>query len=146
MIHIKKTIGCRQCLTFSIYGMCLLLVLLLISGCNFTQTPFIRMAGDAGGTFSAAATTLTYFHQGKLSRAYTLSSFASYESAVDGLDQQLSSQQGAPDRSTVQHLLALYRPALQVIQQPCLADSCDWQGQVTTLERASRAFVEASNA
>jgi hypothetical protein len=126
--------------------MCLLLTLLLMSGCSFTQPPFIRIADDIGGTFSAAATTLTYFHQGKLSRAYTLSSFAGYESELADLGQQFSSQQGAPGRPTIQHLLALYQPAMRAIRQPCLNSSCDWRGQVTTLERASRAFIEVSEA
>jgi hypothetical protein len=126
--------------------MCLLLALLVVSGCSFTQPPFMRMAGDAGGTFSAAATTLTFFHQGKLSRAYTLSSFAGFESELAGLDQQLPSQQGAPHQSTVQHLLALYRPAMQAVEQPCLDSSCDWRGQIAALEQASRAFVEVSEA
>jgi hypothetical protein len=72
-----------------ISGVCLLLVFLAVGGCSFTQPAFVRMADNAGGAFSAAATTLTYVHQGKLSRAYAISSFASYESELSGLDQQL---------------------------------------------------------
>jgi hypothetical protein len=123
-----------------------LLLILTISACSLTQSPFVQTVDGAGGTFSAAATTLTYFHQGKLSRAYTISSFASYESQLDGLDQQLPTQQGADNQATVKRLLALYRPAMQVVQRPCLESSCDWRGQVTTLERASKAFVEVSEA
>ncbi len=121
-----------------------LLLSLTISGCSLTQSPFVRMVDSAGGTFSAAATTLAYFHQGKLSHAYTVSSFAGYESQLDGLDQQLPGQQGASAQATIRRLLALYKPAMQVVQQPCLDNSCDWRGQVATLERASRAFVEVS--
>lgn len=131
---------CRS-LQYRLAGVYLLLAL-TISACSLTQSPFVRMVDGAGGTFSAAATTLTYFHQGKLPRTYTISNFAGYESQLDGLDQQLPAQQGADNRATVKRLLALYRPAMQVVQQPCLESSCDWRGQVTTLERASRAFVE----
>jgi hypothetical protein len=127
-------------------GVCLLLVVLVVSGCSFTQPGFARTADNAGGAFSAAATTLTYFHQGKLSRAYAISSFVNYESELSGLDQQLPSQQGAPAQSTVQRLIALYRPAMRAVEQPCLDASCDWRGQVAALERASRAFVGVSGA
>lgn len=135
----------RSSFTYRLAGICLLLTL-AISSCSLTQPPFVRMVDSAGGTFSAAATTLTYFHRGKLSRAYTVSSFAGYESQLDGLDQQLPTQQGASDQTTVRRLLALYKPAMQVVQQPCLESSCDWRGQVTTLERASKAFVEVGEA
>jgi len=123
-----------------------LLLTLAISACSLTQSPFVQMVDSAGGTFSAAATTLAYFHQGKLTRAYTISSFAGYESQLDGLDQQLPAQQGADDQATVKRLLALYKPAVQVVQRPCLESSCDWRSQMTTLERASKAFVEVGEA
>jgi hypothetical protein len=135
----------RRSLKYRLAGVCLLLTL-TISACSLTQPPFVRMVDGAGGTFSAAATTLSYFHQGKLSRAYTISSFASYESQLDGLDRQLPAQQGADNQATVKRLLALYKPAMQVVQRPCLESSCDWRGQVTTLEQASRAFVEVGEA
>jgi hypothetical protein len=134
-----------SCLKYRLAGLYLLFSL-TISACSLTQPPFVRMVDGAGGTFSAATTTLTYFHQGKLTRAYTISSFAGYESQLDGLDQQLPEQQGADNQATVRRLLALYKPAMQVVQQPCLESSCDWRGQVTTLERASKAFVEVSEA
>ncbi|GHO97759.1 hypothetical protein KSF_078070 [Reticulibacter mediterranei] len=135
----------RRSLNYHLAGVYLLLTL-AISACSLTQSPFVRMVDGAGGTFSAAATTLAYFHQGKLTRAYTISSFAGYESQLDGLDQQLPAQQGADDQATVKRLLALYKPAMQVVQQPCLESSCDWRGQVTTLERAGKAFVEVGEA
>jgi hypothetical protein len=135
----------RSSFKYRLAGLYLLLSL-TISACSLTQSPFARTVDGAGGTFSAAATTLTYFHQGKLSRAYTISSFAGYESQLNGLDQQLPAQQGASDQTTVRHLLALYKPAMQVVQQPCLENSCDWRGQVTTLERASKTFVEVGGA
>jgi hypothetical protein len=130
----------------TIYGVCLLFVVFILSGCSFTQSAFERTADNAGGAFAAAATTLTYLHQGKLSRAYAVSSFVNYESELSGLDQQLPSQQGAPAQSTVQRLIALYQPAMRAVEQPCLDVGCDWRGQVAALERASQAFVEVSGA
>ena len=137
--YMMRCVNIRYCLAGAY-----LLLSIATSGCSLTQSPFARMTDSAGGTFSAAATTLTYFHQGKLSHAYTVSSFAGYESQVDGLDQQLPRQQGASDQATIRRLLAFYKPAMLVVQQPCLDSSCDWRGQVVTLERASRAFVEVS--
>jgi len=98
----------------------LLLVLLMTTGCQLTQSAFSRTVGNAGAAFSAASTTLTYAHDGKITSAYAQSSFENYQSELNGLDQQLLSQQGAPDKRTVQHLLDLYRPAMQAINQPCL--------------------------
>ncbi len=130
----------------AVQGMCLLLILWAVSGCSFTQSGFERMTDSAGGAFAAAATTLSYVHEGKLARAYAISSFADYANELSGLDQQLSAQDGTPGKSKVQRLIALYRPAMQVVEQPCLDTSCNWRGQVAVLERASQAFVEASGA
>ena len=121
----------------------LLLVLLTVTGCQLTQSAFSRTVGNAGAVFSAASTTLTYAPEGKITSAYAQASFVNYQSELDGLDQQLPSQQGAPDKRTVQHLLDLYRPAIQAVIQPCLEESCHWQAQVAALNRASQAFLMA---
>ena len=121
----------------------LLLVLLTVTGCQLTQSAFSRTVGNAGAAFSAASTTLTYAHDGKITSAYAQSSFENYQSELNGLDQQLPSQQGAPDKRTVQHLLDLYRPAMQAINQPCLAGPCNWPAQLVALNRASQAFLMA---
>ncbi len=124
-------------------GFLLPVLLLLVTGCAFQQSAFQKVAGNAGSEFAAAATTLSYAHEGKITSAYAASSFVNYQSQLDGLDQTLPSQQGAPDTHTVQHLLALYKPAVQVIDHPCLDASCSWRVQVDTLNRASKAFLEA---
>ena len=98
-----------------------------------------------GSAFAAASTTLTYVHEGKISKAYAASSFVNYASELDGLDQTLPSQSGAPDARTIQHLLDLYKPAMQAVNSPCLDESCDWRAQVATLDRASKAFLEVGN-
>ena len=75
--------------------------------------------------------------------AYASSSFVNYQSELSGLDQTLPAQQGAPDRRTVEHLLNLYKSAMQAVNVPCLDESCDWHAQVAALERASEAFLKA---
>ncbi|HET9922209.1 MAG TPA: hypothetical protein VFQ30_20430 [Ktedonobacteraceae bacterium] len=119
------------------------LLLFLLTGCQFTQSPFVITVGNAGAEFAAASTTLTYVHTNKISIQYAQASFMNYQSQLSGLDQQLPSQQGAPDKRTLEHLLALYRPAMRAVNHPCLAEGCNWRAQVTLLDRASQAFLKA---
>ena len=123
----------------------LLSVMLSLSGCQFTQSAFDRTVGNAGSAFAAASTTLRYFHEGKLLQNYAQTSFQGYQSELDNVDQQLPSQAGAPDTQTVQRLIAVYKPAIQAIDTPCLTASCDWQTQVRRLNAASNAFTKAGN-
>src|SRR5947209_14694496 len=115
----------------------LLILLLIVTGCQFTQAAFPRTASNAGSAFAAAATTLAYAHAGKVTYAYAAASFVNYQSELDGLDQMLPAQKGAPDKHTVQHLLALYKVAIQAVDAPCLSNSCDWRTQVDALNRTS---------
>jgi hypothetical protein len=124
-------------------GLLLLLLLLMLSGCQFAQSGFAKTAGDAGGAFAAASTTLSYAHAGKITFAYARSGFVNYQNELDGLDQELATQSGAPDQHTVQQLLTLYRSAMRVIDQPCLDTGCDWHAQVLLLNKASGAFLKA---
>ena len=121
----------------------LLLLLLLATGCQFTQSPFVVAVSNAGSEFAAASTTLSYAHSGKITPQYAQASFLNYQSQLSGLDQQLPSQQGAPDKQSIERLLALYGPAMQAVNHPCLENSCNWQAQVAGLNRASRAFLKA---
>ena len=130
------------------YGRIIFLLLILsvmTVGCQLTQSAFVKTAGDAGSGFAAASTTLTYLHQGKISKGYAASSFINYASELDGLDQTLPSLAGAPDSRTLQRLLNLYKPADRVVDAPCLDASCDWRAQVAALDRASKAFLEVGN-
>ena len=122
----------------------LLILLLLVTGCQFTQAAFPRMASNAGSAFVAAATTLAYAHEGKVTYAYAAASFVNYQSELDGLDQTLPSQSGTPDKRTVQHLLDLYKVAIKAVDSPCLSNSCDWRIQVDALNRTSKAFLEVA--
>ena len=128
-------------------GITFLLLVLCITtvGCQLTQSAFTRTAGNAGSAFAAASTTLTYLHEGKISKGYAASSFVNYASELDGLDQTLPSLAGAPDARTLQRLLNLYKPADRVVDAPCLDASCDWRAQVAALDRASKAFLEVGN-
>ncbi len=108
-----------------------------------SQSAFARTANNAGAAFAAASTTLSYVHTGKLTTAYAQSSFAGYQNELSNVDQQLPSQQGAPDTHSIQHLIQLYKTAMQAINQPCLEASCDWHTQVADLNRASDAFLKA---
>ena len=124
---------------------CFLLIGLLLAttACQFTQSAFSSTVGNAGAAFAAASTTLTYLHEGKITTLYARSTFVNYQSELSGLDQQLPSQPGRPDTHTVQQLLALYRTAMQAVNQPCLNSSCDWHTQVAALDRASKEFLKA---
>ena len=122
----------------------LLILLLLVTGCQFTQAAFPRMASNAGSAFAAAATTLAYAHEGKVTYAYAAASFVNYQSELDGLDQTLPFQNGTPDKRTIQHLLNLYKVAIKAVDSPCLSNSCDWRIQVDALNRTSQAFLEVA--
>ncbi len=122
-----------------------LVLMALLAGCQFTQSPFALTVSNAGSEFAAASTTLTYAHSGKITTQYAQASFVNYRSQLDGLDQQLPSQQGAPGKSTVDHLLALYKVAIPAVDKPCLDASCNWQAEVAALNRTSQAFLEAGN-
>lgn len=123
----------------------ILLIALPCTGCQFVQSAFANTAGNAGAALAAASTTLTYEHSGKITGAYAASSFINFQSELDGLDQKLPSTQGAPSGRAMQRLLDLYKTAIRAVDAPCLTASCDWRGQAAALDRASKAFLEASN-
>ncbi len=127
-----------RCLALLLCGL-----LCMLTGCQIAQSSFARTVSNAGAAFAAAETTLTYAHTGKLTMAYAKASFESYQSELSGIDQQLPSQKGSPDTHTVQHLLDLYKTAMQAVNQPCLDATCNWHAQVTALHQASSAFLKA---
>ncbi|HYX50130.1 MAG TPA: hypothetical protein VE843_10335 [Ktedonobacteraceae bacterium] len=125
-------------------GLILLMSCFLLTACTFTQTAFSRTANNAGSAFAAAEATILYAHQGKITYSYAASSFINYQSELSGTDQTLAAQ-GAADRRTLQRLLALYSPAMQVVDNPCLSTVCNWRKQIEILNRASQAFLEAGS-
>ena len=129
----RITVGFTCCLALS-----------LLAGCAYTQSEFARTASNVGSAFAAASYTLALLHHDHLTAAYARSSFVNFQSELQGVDQQLPSQQGAPASQTIQRLLALYQPAMQAVNAPCLDPTCDWGSQIAQLDRASRAFLEAA--
>jgi hypothetical protein len=127
----------------AIFALIFVALLLVTSGCQLTQSSFARTANNAGAAFAAASLTLSYVHEGKITYAYARSTFMSYQSELQGLDQQIPSQAGAADMQTVRLLLDTYRSAMQVVNQPCLDASCNWRPQLASLDRASKAFLKA---
>ena len=128
-----------HCLSLLLCGL-----LFTLTRCQLSQSSFTRTASNAGSAFAAAETTLTYAHTGKLTMTYAKASFESFQSELSGIEQQLPSQQGAPDTHTTQRLLDLYKAAMQAINLPCLETTCNWHDQVTALQRASSAFLKAA--
>ena len=127
---------------WQIFGIELVLLMFcsLLSSCTFSHGTFTRTANNAGSAFAAAEATLTYAHEGKITYAYAASSFINYQSELNGTDQALTAQ-GASDKQTLHKLLALYSPAIQVVDAPCLSTGCNWHKQVEILNQASQAFL-----
>lgn len=113
------------------------------TACQMSQAPFQRKAGDAGATFAAAKATLDFEHQQKITSAYASSSFENFQRSLEGLDQELASQEGAPDPQNLQQLLQMYKAAMEVVKQPCLDENCDWRGQLAILDQTSQALLKA---
>lgn len=122
----------------------LLVLCFMLAACTFTQTGFSRTANNAGSAFAAAEATLTYAHEGKITYSYAAASFVNFQSELSGTDQVLAAQ-GAADPHTLKRLLSLYSPAIQIIDTPCLSNTCDWRKQIEILNRASQAFLEAGS-
>jgi hypothetical protein len=123
----------------------LIALLLITTGCQLTPPSFSITAGNVGSAFAASETTLLYAHEGKITYAYAASSFVNFQSELNSADQTLASSRGTPDASAMRQLLALYQAAMQVVNAPCLHDTCNWRTQVAVLDRASQAFIKAGN-
>lgn len=125
----------------------LLLVLAAVvsaDGCSATRTPFSRAAADAGSTLSAAAETLKAVHSGDVTREYAQGSFVNFADQLAGVADELPQLEGAPDKGTVDGLVALLMPAVDTVGMPCLEGPCDPGTQLAALEAARDAFVAAS--
>ncbi len=118
----------------------------LVSACGASQSPFARASSDAASTLSASVTTLRLEHEGRLTRAYAAASFLNYRDALQGLDSELRSSEGAPGRDVVEQLVVLYRMADGALSEPCLDEGCDWRSQAEVLDRAKEAFQKAGEA
>ena len=119
-------------------------LLLTATGCQIKKSAFANQAGEVRAEFAAAATTLQYLHDGKVTTAFAKATFINYATAVQGADQKLASASGAPDGATMTHLLQLYATANDAIASPCLDSTCNWRQQVDALHQASDAFQQAA--
>jgi len=119
-------------------------LLIAATGCQMTQSAFVRVTSETGGEFAAAATTLQYAHEGQLTRPYAQAAFESYASALAGADGEIAAAEGAPSPELARRLADLAREAAGVVMDPCFAASCGWRGQVMLLQRTSEALREAS--
>jgi hypothetical protein len=126
------------------FAAALLILLAACSPSTYSETPFVRQASDAASAIAAAATTLEYVHTGKLDTRYATSSLDIYREMLRKIIPKLPDQGGAPDDATLQPVLDTVRQAQDVLDDPCLNDSCDWQGQVNTLRQAQQALLEVS--
>ena len=124
----------------------LILITVIATGCSFAQTPFGRTAGDIGATLAAAAATIEYDHQGRLTDAYARGSFVGFREALAGVDTSLPALGRAPEAAVVGSLIDQLRAVQPVLSSPCLDDRCDWVGQVQALRGASDAFKRAADA
>ena len=117
---------------------------IVVTGCQMTQSPFVRVTGETGAELAAAATTLQYVHEGQLTHPYAQAAFEGYASALTGADQEIVTAEGAPSQELARRLADLAREAAAIAEQPCLTASCDWQGQVAQLRQASAKLIEAA--
>jgi hypothetical protein len=117
----------------------------VLSACTaMTQTPFQRMAGDAGGVLAASAETLTALNEGRLTDAYARASFVLYREALSGLATELPQQDGAPSESVTRELASRLADAERLVAAPCLTGSCDRMAQATTLREVSDTLLRAA--
>ncbi len=121
----------------------LLVGMWLLAACGASASPFARTSSDVASTLSAAATTLRLEHAGRLTRAYAEASFLNYRDALQGVDSELRSSEGAPGRDVLEELIALYRMADGALSEPCFDERCDWRTQAEVLDRAKDAFQKA---
>lgn len=83
-------------------------------------------------------------HRGDITREYAQGSFVNFNDQLEGVAEGLPQLEGAPVQASVEHLVALLMPAVEAVRMPCLEGPCDPRAQLTALEAARDAFVEAS--
>jgi hypothetical protein len=121
-----------------------LVVALTLSGCKMVRSGFATEAGTAGDELTAAAVTLRYVHEGRITKPYARSAFDNYREVLLNFEPKLRHAKGAPSGAEVNRLVAVYRAAVPVLKAPCLDDGCGWQGQAATLEAAAATLSKAS--
>ena len=123
------------------------LLLATLAGCvpaSFAQTPFQQQTGDAASLVSAAAASIEFAHTGKLDDRYARSSLSIYRDMLAKLP-DLAELRGAPDDGSATDLSTAIDDAAALLDDPCLSDDCDWQGQVDTLQATAQSLELAGS-
>ena len=115
-----------------------------LSGCEMVKSNFASQAGTAGDELAAAALTLRYVHEGKVTRPYARSAFINYREVLQGFEPKLRRATGGPSDGEVNRLIAAYLQAVPAVEDPCIDDGCDWEAQARTLEAAADELSQAS--
>ncbi len=119
---------------------------LVLVGCGgMTQTPFQRTARGAAGTLAAAAETLTAVQEGRLTQGYARASFVSFAEAVEGVGDQLLSEDGSRGTATTEHLARELQEVELILKAPCLEiPGCDASAQIRQLRAVSEDLLQSS--
>jgi hypothetical protein len=130
----------------SIVGGVLAAACLALVGCSsVTQTPFQRAASQAAGTLAAAAETLIAVQEGRLAEGYARASFVSFAEALQGVGEQLSSEEGAPRTESTDRLGRELQEVGPLLRAPCLGGpGCDASAQIRQLKAVSEDLRQAS--
>jgi hypothetical protein len=120
--------------------------LLLVACAGMTRTPFQRTASEAAGTLAAAAETLTAVQEGRLTEAYARASFVSFAEAVQGVGEQLPSEDGSPGSGTTLRLGRELQEVELLLRAPCLhSPGCDASAQIRQLQAVGEDLLQTSD-
>ena len=110
-----------------------------------TDTPFDRAAGAAASLTSAGAETLRAVHAepARLTVEYGQGATFNFHELLASIPDELPHLDGAPDEATMSNLVALLNAAVADLGNPCLLPDCDWQTQVSDLDAAKQALLDA---
>jgi hypothetical protein len=119
---------------------------LVLVGCHgMTQTPFQRTAREAAGTLAAAAETINAVQEGRLSEGYARASFVSFAEALDGVGEQLLSEDGTARTGIAERLRRELQEGELLLRAPCLhSPGCDVSAQIRQLKAVSKDLLQAS--
>lgn len=124
------------------------LIAALACACSgpLTDTPFDRAASDAASLTSAGAETIHAVHRepARLTVEYGQGATFNYHELLAPIPDELPTLEGAPDAATTASLVALLQTAVADLSNPCLLPDCDWQTQVSQLEAAKQALLDAT--
>jgi hypothetical protein len=109
------------------------------------QTPIQRTAREAAGTLAAAAETLNAVQEGRLTEGYARASFVSFAEALDGVGEQLPSENGTAGTGISERLRWELQEVEPILRAPCLqSPGCDVSAQIRQLKAASKDLLQAS--